>query len=75
MVACETIGKLASTDTLHVWPSAYATAPICGVLSGFRWKKASEEEYPVRKKKADVYVLDPAADTAAAIAAAGGGKG
>ena len=43
--------------------------------AGFKWKRAKEHDFPVKKKKADVYFLNPAADTAAAIAAAGGGSG
>lgn len=43
--------------------------------AGFKWRKAKERDFPVKKKKANVYLLDPAADTAAGIAAAGGGSG
>lgn len=47
---------------------------VGALFAGFRWTKADEGEFPVSKKKADAYVMDPVADTAAAIAGAGGGR-
>lgn len=40
--------------------------------AGFQWAKAPEAEHPVKKQKVEVPLID---ETAAAIAAAGGGRG
>ncbi|KAL0027020.1 hypothetical protein WJX79_009746 [Trebouxia sp. C0005] len=44
-------------------------------VSGFHWEKASEAKHPVTQKQADALLQEPVDDTAAAIAAAGGGQG
>ena len=43
--------------------------------AGFHWKRASEAKHPVTQKQADALLQEPIDDTAAAIAAAGGGRG
>ena len=45
------------------------------VVAGFHWEKASEAKHPVTQKQADALLQEPVDDTAAAIAAAGGGQG
>lgn len=47
--------------------------PLSHICAGFQWKKASEMEHPVKKKKQEVSIEQAIDDTAAAIAAAGGG--
>ena len=42
------------------------------LAAGFQWAKAPETEHPVKKQKVEVPLVD---ETAAAIAAAGGGRG
>lgn len=44
-------------------------------VSGFHWKRAAEAKHPVTQKQADALMQEPTVDTAAAIAAAGGGRG
>ncbi|KAL0050233.1 hypothetical protein WJX82_006909 [Trebouxia sp. C0006] len=43
-------------------------------VSGFHWKRAAEAKHPVTQKQVDALLQEPIDDTAAAIAAAGGGR-
>jgi len=45
------------------------------VGAGFHWRRASEAKHPVTQKQGVALLQEPVDDTAAAIAAAGGGRG
>lgn len=62
------------TNKMH-WAkqhSRHRVSPNWLFVSGFQWAKAPEAEHPVKKQKVEVPLID---ETAAAIAAAGGGRG
>jgi len=77
----ELADDVAFSQVLHQWAESRNCINVCInqvsfiAGAGFHWKRAAEAKHPVTQKQADALPQEAIDDTAAAIAAAGGGRG